>query len=447
MYPTLCSLNYSKFYQEKYNIDLLELIINKDYKINKIETDKKYIIINKLNNFFINYYEKKKDLLFINNTISFNNDKSIQEIINICEYEYLKKFKIKNIIEINKTNYLNLYKDQDYYFVLKNYNNKNIFIKNKNNKPLDNLNFKFANLIIGNSFDKNTIELVDNYLEIRFFVNTFICITGSFKNITIINNIYDRNEIKNMYEIIKINNGDILKLNDTKLTKGRITYISFKNGIKFKNDIFFKKIYLENITDINNSIDFNKKYIPYFNENFILKSIIGPEDDNNKLLDFIINKDIIVGNKYKKIGFYLKFLITNKIKINYSEKYFKYPKGSIILFNNKLLLITSDNFKYIKGYGLLTIISTNLWKLAHLKKNDKFRIITVSLDHAKYKQQVYKNILNKCNLNAIKRIKINFNKKKYKPLLFDYIDKTNSMKIKCKLLGDKYLIIEYKKIL
>ena len=29
--------------------------------------------------------------------------------------------------------------------------------------------------------------------------------------------------------------------------------------------------------------------------------------------------------------------------------------------------------------------------------------------------------------------------------MFDYIDKTNSMKIKYKLLGDKYLIIEYKK--
>ena len=100
-----------KFYQEKYNIDLLELIINKDYKINKIETDKKYIIINELNKLLL-IIMKKKDLLFINNTISFNYDKSIQKIINICEYEYLKKFKIKNIIKINRTNYLNLYKDK-----------------------------------------------------------------------------------------------------------------------------------------------------------------------------------------------------------------------------------------------------------------------------------------------------------------------------------------------
>ena len=32
-----------------------------------------------------------------------------------------------------------------------------------------------------------------------------------------------------MYEIIKINKGDILKLTDTNDTFGRITYISFKS--------------------------------------------------------------------------------------------------------------------------------------------------------------------------------------------------------------------------
>jgi len=400
-YDIKFSININKYflyYKDIYNINLFDIFFETNLENFKF-----------LNNKYIKYY---------NNYLIFNCN-------NFCNNKYIKinndfKCLLNNIID--NSNKINIHKTY-----IKNINLKYNLCKIYNNiinlkKPeycIDTYNSKLSNYIINNKIDETIIEN-NNNISLYFYNKTNICITG--KDVQIFIN----SKKINTYKIIKINKFDLVNIINNTIN---YYYISISNGIKSynkcksKNELIFNKT--KNNFNINHNISPNYDYI----YNFII--------DKNKYKYIFskykwhihkIDNDIIIF-KTKNI-----FNIFNdKTKF----KKFKYPIGSIILFNNYLHIIRNNNFNYFKGIYLGCIIYTNIWKLNFIDINDNIIFSDVSYDFARFKINSFNSFLNNIILNN--EFKESNKKNEY---LFNYKD--DKIDLYSKLYGDNYIIIIYK---
>ena len=463
--------------KQMYKIDLFDLFF-----LNKIELndsyETEYLMINELNfnyNNFLPFYEFKKQTSIYKNKLThlkkMIKSKNIKDdflrLVQNTENIFFKE------LILNKTKHIN-----DYLFIHNIFNEKDIFlmkiinstndnysfksfIKNNNYKftILDNVNSRLGNYILKNNINDFVLEIKDNNIKILFYNKTFISITGS-ENV-IIKLIRENNNIEiDFYKMIEIKNGDLLSIKRT--TDYNLNYISIKGGFKIHNKninnqdkIRRGKIILFNLYDRicnNNKFTLDKNLIPKLKKRLKLNVIKSGFNDylNDNVNNFIFKNRWLIKKKNDNIILLInkRFIshFENIFKIKKSIKYYKYPRGTILINNLGLLIVNSTNYNYYEGYAILNLIDIDTWQLNYLNKNYEIGFNEVSLEYACNKKKCVelffeenKEVKTFFNINYLTNIE------KTKLVYLNRFEKNWMMNIQIRQLGDEYLIVIFNK--
>lgn len=239
-----------------------------------------------------------------------------------------------------------------------------------------------ANLIIDNPINNPVIEATLIGPTIKFEKSTFICITGSDFNPML-------NESRiSLYTPVKVNKGDILKINNSSF--GSRCYISIKGGIKV-DKVLGSKSYYPQISDssiiekgdefkfeTNNSEPNYKLINQKFELNKNLKVFKGPEFNslNKGSINKIIDQEFSIG-------------INNRMAYNLKEKIqagtpsiISSPviPGTVQLTPSGQIIILHRDCQTTGGYPrILQLDEKSLNNLAQLRTGDKIKFEIVSL--------------------------------------------------------------------
>lgn len=239
-----------------------------------------------------------------------------------------------------------------------------------------------ANLIIDNPINNPVIEATLIGPTIKFEKSTFICITGSDFNPML-------NESRiSLYTPVKVNKGDILKINNSSI--GSRCYISIKGGIKV-DKVLGSKSYYPQISDSSiiekgdefkfetNKSEPNYKLINQkFELNKNLKVFKGPEFNslNKGSINKIIDQEFSIG-------------INNRMAYNLKEKIqagtssiISSPviPGTVQLTPSGQMIILHRDCQTTGGYPrILQLDEKSLNNLAQLRIGDKIKFEIVTL--------------------------------------------------------------------
>ena len=239
-----------------------------------------------------------------------------------------------------------------------------------------------ANLIIDNPINNPVIEATLIGPTIKFEKSTFICITGSDFNPML-------NESRiSLYTPVKVNKGDILKINNSSF--GSRCYISIKGGIKV-DKVLGSKSYYPQISDssiiekgdefkfeTNNSEPNYKLINQKFELNKNLKVFKGPEFNslNKGSINEIIDQEFSIG-------------INNRMAYNLKEKIqagttsiISSPviPGTVQLTPSGQMIILHRDCQTTGGYPrILQLDEKSLNNLAQLRIGDKIKFEIVTL--------------------------------------------------------------------
>ena len=239
-----------------------------------------------------------------------------------------------------------------------------------------------ANLIIDNPVNNPVIEATLIGPTIKFEKSTFICITGSDFNPML-------NESRiSLYTPVKVNKGDILKINNSSF--GSRCYISIKGGIKVDKVLGSKSYYpqISNSSIIEKGDEFkfetnnsepNYKLINQkFELNKNLKVFKGPEFNsiNKGSINKIIDQEFSIG-------------INNRMAYNLKEKIqagtssiISSPviPGTVQLTPSGQMIILHRDCQTTGGYPrILQLDEKSLNNLAQLRIGDKIKFEIVTL--------------------------------------------------------------------
>jgi len=239
-----------------------------------------------------------------------------------------------------------------------------------------------ANLIMDNPINNPVIEATLIGPTIKFEKSTFICITGSDFNPML-------NESRiSLYTPVKVNKGDILKINNSSI--GSRCYISIKGGIKV-DKVLGSKSYYPQISDSSiiekgdefkfetNKSEPNYKLINQkFELNKNLKVFKGPEFNslNKGSINKIIDQEFSIG-------------INNRMAYNLKEKIqagttsiISSPviPGTVQLTPSGQMIILHRDCQTTGGYPrILQLDENSLNNLAQLRIGDKIKFEIVTL--------------------------------------------------------------------
>ena len=239
-----------------------------------------------------------------------------------------------------------------------------------------------ANLIMDNPINNPVIEATLIGPTIKFEKSTFICITGSDFNPML-------NESRiSLYTPVKVNKGDILKINNSSI--GSRCYISIKGGIKV-DKVLGSKSYYPQISDssiiekgdefkfeTNNSEPNYKLINQKFELNKNLKVFKGPEFNslNKGSINKIIDQEFSIG-------------INNRMAYNLKEKIqagttsiISSPviPGTVQLTPSGQMIILHRDCQTTGGYPrILQLDEKSLNNLAQLRIGDKIKFEIVTL--------------------------------------------------------------------
>lgn len=444
------------FIKKIYKIDLFDILLNK--KINIKNFINKILIINEINfnykDFFPFYYDDKVEEFYKNKIVHIKEFKILKDdVLNLLSKTndiFFKEIVLKSIndIENNKLFVKNLYNEKEIYFIkILNNSNDNYFLKRNN--TYDRVNSKLGNFILNNNNNEPFIEIKDNDMQILFYNNLDISITGTeFIDLYVIRN--NQKKIINLYTLIEIKAGDTLCLN--RKNEFNLNYLCVRNGFNIlKNNDFFRKnkIIFYNKFEVSNNITniLKKKYIPKIKNKVKLNIIEGCFIDSidKKLLDVIYKNTWKIEKKNNDIILCTNKNFKEKVKnYEFSKKYIKYPRGTILINKLGLIIVNSLNYNYFEGISIFNIIDIDIWQISYLLKNNYLNWNKVSLDYAKYKNNLFKNFIQKKKL-IIHRVIYNENINKDKTLLSKFFDINNMTNIEIRLMGDKHILVSYKK--
>lgn len=448
------------FIKKIYKIDLFDILLNK--KINIKNFINKILIINEINfnyqDFFPFYYNNKVEEFCKNKIVHIKEleilkDDILYLLTNIKDI-FFKEIILKSINNIvnNKLFVKNLYNEKEIYFIkILNNSNDNYFLKK--NLVYDKVNSKLGNFILNNNNNESFIEIKDNDMQFLFYNDLDISITGTeFIDLYIIR----KNEkiIVSLYALIEIKAGDILHLN--RKNEFNLNYLCVRNGFNIsKNylrnqDVIRKnKIILYNKFEVSKNITnvLKKKYIPKIKNKIKLNIIEGCFIDNieKSLLDIIYKNTWKIEKKNNDIILCTNKNFKEKIKnYEFCKKYIKYPRGTVLINKLGLIIVNSLNYNYFEGISIFNIIDIDVWQISYLLNNNYLNWNKVSLDYARYKNNLFENFIQKKNL-VIHKVSYDENIDKDKTLLSKFFDIDNMTNIEIRLMGDKHILVNYKK--
>ena len=397
----------------------------------------------------------------------------VVSVLGKCENLYFKeivyRFDTANSSTANSStaNYssnviYNIYnKNNTYFFYIKNKKNCDIFFKNPQSSeivqcmnrniydihPRDTFNAKLANFILGNEKSSTVLEISGTEVCFIIYNRTFITITGSDStNISVNDKQCKLNSIIEMKCMDKL----IIKMDNYGLN-----YIAFSNGIKLnlsKRISDYSKLINNGYVMFNkpkNMITKNsnvKLLLPAFYTNYDLKVIESAFTDkfDPKMIKHIYklkwsvkkvsSEGILLVNKY-----YGKLYKKYNVECSILKRY---CKGSVIFNKSGLLIVINDNYDYHEGFSIMTVISSDNWKLNYVKDKSHLNFQKVSLDYAINRRVGIDNIFNKSDV-VYRKMGYLDGIKRTKTVLLSFIDKINLIGVECRLMGDRHLIVEY----
>ena len=247
---------------------------------------------------------------------------------------------------------------------------------------MDRESAQIANLIIDNPINNPLIEATLIGPTIKFEKSTFICITGSDFNPML-------NESRiSLYTPVKVNKGDILKINNSSF--GSRCYISIKGGIKV-DKVLGSKSYYPQISDssiiekgdefkfeTNNSEPNYKLINQKFELNKNLKVFKGPEFNslNKGSINKIIDQEFSIGIN-NRMAYNLKEKIEAGVNSIISSGVIP---GTVQLTPSGQIIILHRDCQTTGGYPrILQLAEKSLNNLAQLRTGDKIKFEIVSL--------------------------------------------------------------------
>jgi len=247
---------------------------------------------------------------------------------------------------------------------------------------MDRESAQIANLIIDNPINNPVIEATLIGPTIKFEKSTFICITGSDFNPML-------NESRiSLYTPVKVNKGDILKINNSSF--GSRCYISIKGGIKV-DKVLGSKSYYPQISDssiiekgdefkfeTNNSEPNYKLINQKFELNKNLKVFKGPEFHslNKGSINKIIDQEFSIG-----INNRMAYNLKDKIQAG-TTSIISSPviPGTVQLTPSGQMIILHRDCQTTGGYPrILQLDEKSLNNLAQLRIGDKIKFEIVTL--------------------------------------------------------------------
>lgn len=463
-----------------YKIDLFDLFF-----LNKIELndnyETEYLMINELNfnyNNFLPFYDfKEKNSIYKNKLTHLkkmvkgeNIKDDFMRLVQNTENIFFKELVLNKMKHINDYLFIhNIFNEKDIFLIKiinstqDNYSLKS-FIKNNNYKfsILDNVNSRLGNYILKNNINDFVLEIKDDDIKILFYNKTFISITGSENVIIKLKGCNNEVDLK-FYKIIEIKNGDILSI--TRRTDNNLNYISIKGGFKILNrnvnnqdKIRKGKIILFNSGDTLDKDKFilDKNLIPKLKKRLKLNVIKSGFNDylNDNVNNFIFKNRWLIKKRNDNIillvnkRFISQFIsqFNNIFKTKKSVKYYKYPRGTVLINNLGLLIVNSTNYNYYEGYAILNLIDIDTWQLNYLNKDYEVGFNEVSLEYAFYKKKCVELFFEK-NEEVKLSNNINYltNIENTKLVYLNRFEKKWMMNIQIRQLGDEYLIVIFNK--
>lgn len=445
------------FIKKIYKVDLFDILLNKTIIIKNFIN--KILILNEVNynyqDFYPFYYDNKVEDFYKNKIVHIKEFTILKDdilyLLSQTKNIFFKEIVLKSInnVENNKLFVKNLYNEKEIYFIkILNNSNDNYFLKRNN--TYDRVNSKLGNFILNNNSNETFIEIKDNDMQILFYNNLDISITGTeFIDLYILRN--NQKKIIKLYTLIEIQAGDILCLN--RKNDFNLNYLCVRNGFNIQKNqdlirknkiIFYNKI---KISKNKNTNFLKKKYIPKIKNKIKLNIIEGCFIDSidNNLIDIIYKNTWKIEKKNNDIILCTNKIFKEKVKnYKFCKKYIKYPRGTVIINKLGLIIVNSLNYNYFEGISIFNIIDIDIWQISYLLKNNYLNWNKVSLDYAKYKNNLFENFIQKKEL-IIHKVLYNENINRDKTLLSKFFDVNNMTNIEIRLMGDKHILVHYKK--
>lgn len=268
----------------------------------------------------------------------------------------------------------------------------------------DMLSYRLGNLILGND-DASSIEIIHGNLELEFYKECSIAITGSDMNPKI-------NSVPvKMWETIRVNSGDILAFHASR--NGLRSYLAIKGGFALKEimksssthsvfNIGGKKLSINDYLYCETVISDLKNYkLNIYPDYYKFSQVLTDE----KKLDVIEGPEFNnLSNKSKKELFDSKFKISNRMgrtgvvlegkKIEFSKNFSDIisdgtSKGVVQVPSDGKLYALMEDSQRIGGYPrIISLTTESLNYFSQLRPGDNimFNLISIAEAHKKTKQ-------------------------------------------------------------
>ncbi len=287
--------------------------------------------------------------------------------------------------------------------------------------PMDNRAFQLGNQILGNEKATAGLEITLVGPELKFHVETIICLTGAPVRMML------NGALMSQWNAIRVKAGSILKIES--VIVGMRAYLCFKNGLKIEPYLKSKATFTlgkfgghqgrslekEDVLFLNEEEKFrpcniiDHQLVPEYKNKWTVHVVYGPQGAP----DFFTEEDIVsffktdweVHYNSSRTGVRLIGPKPNWARKDGGEAGLHpsnlhdnpYAVGTID-FTGDMPVILGPDGPSLGGFVCpATIINADLWKMGQLKPGDKIRFIPISIEQA--------NALEKIQLQEIETLK------------------------------------------
>ncbi|ASM35252.1 allophanate hydrolase subunit 2 [Campylobacter sputorum subsp. bubulus] len=273
---------------------------------------------------------------------------------------------------------------------------------------MDKFAYVVSQFLVQNDEFDGVIETTIVGVEIEFFEDMIICVTGAQ------NELFINGDKKELWKAHLVNQGDVLLLKNA--TNGARNYIAFSKKMSLKKinsslSTYLKsniggfhgralqnddEIEFEQNYKIYKPINLPKNFIPLYKQKESIKVVLGPEKDafSDKGIYTFLNSTYNITQSCDRMGYRLsgeKIEHKNGADIISNAVFF----GSIQVPNSGEPIILMADAQTTGGYTkIATILPSELPKVGQLKGGDKISFVEVSNEEAqdieiKYQKYIY----------------------------------------------------------
>ncbi|RXI37180.1 urea amidolyase [Malaciobacter mytili] len=271
---------------------------------------------------------------------------------------------------------------------------------------MDEYAYYIANMLLGNSYNENILEIAFSNFQLKANSNTQIAVTGAICEVFINEKPYSS------WQTINIKAGDIIKIG--KILSGSKVYLGVKEGFKIQKEfgsysttikenlggLNANRLLKGDILPINEKLTYHKArlkecYIPKYEDTLDLRVILSYQNEffNKEQIDKFFSSEFTITNEFNRMGCKLS---GESIKCNINGIISEgISFGAIQITNDGQPIILLKDRQTIGGYPKIgSVLSIDCFKLAQAKPNTKIRFKLIDIKEAQKKLKEFYNSFN-----------------------------------------------------